>query len=125
MTPKVIGAEKKSINYKCSDGIKASLSFKIFLQIFTDQNVRLPLYIDFFAIRHVGEKCYLQPLRETFLCQMRLNLKEFNNLGLLQVNCMKKKLTHMISDLLRADPKLYMIRNLLTAQVLGPLPAQY
>ena len=37
------------ISYKCSDGIKVSLSFKIFLQTFTDQNVPLPLFIEFFA----------------------------------------------------------------------------
>ena len=45
---------------------KVSLSFKIFLQTFTDQNVPLLLYIE-------------------------TNLKEISNLGLLQVNSMKER----------------------------------
>ena len=49
------------ISYKCSDGIKLSLSFKIFLQTFIDQNIPLPLYIDFFCPGHVDENCYLHP----------------------------------------------------------------
>ena len=49
------------ISYECSDGIKVSLSFKIFLQTFTDQNVPLPLFIDFFCPGHVGENGYLHP----------------------------------------------------------------
>ena len=53
----------------------------------------------------MGENGYLHPLGETFLCKMRQNLKEISNLGLLQVNCMEKKLTQMVSDLLRADLK--------------------
>ena len=52
----------------------------------------------------MGEKRYLYPLRETFLCQMRQNLKEISNLGLLQVNCMEESI-QMVSDLLRADLK--------------------